>query len=169
MQQCAISDKPIVYQVKDTGLWGEPIRRREPVITNDYAAPNPHKKGTPPGHVRLTRHMSIPVFDGGRIVAVAGVGNKSEDYHDDDVKQLTLFMDGMWRILCRKRSGRGSGRQHPSAFRAGKRQHLQRDDRPGAAGGNADDRRCPGNRHSAVGGEGSRRGHDRPLRPNPPG
>ena len=48
--------------------------------------------------------MNIPVFDGGKIVAVAGVGNKAEDYQDDDVRQLTLFMDGMWRILCRKRA-----------------------------------------------------------------
>ena len=102
MQQCAMIDKPIVYAVKDTGLWGEAIRQRKAVITNDYAAPNPHKKGTPSGHVRLTRHMNIPVFDGGKIVAVAGVGNKAEDYRDDDVRQLTLFMDGMWRILCRK-------------------------------------------------------------------
>ena len=104
MQECATIDKPIVYPVKDTGLWGEAIRQRKPVVTNDYAAPNPLKKGTPTGHVRLTRHMNIPVFDGGRIVAVAGVGNKTEDYQDDDIRQLTLFMDGMWRILCRKRA-----------------------------------------------------------------
>ena len=104
MQQCAMIDKPIVYPVKDTGLWGEAIRQRKAVITNDYAAPNPLKKGTPSGHVRLTRHMNIPVFDGSKIVAVAGVGNKTEDYQEDDVRQLTLFMDGMWRILCRKRA-----------------------------------------------------------------
>jgi PAS domain S-box-containing protein len=104
MKECAVVDKPIVYQVKNTGLWGEAIRQRKPVITNNYAAPNPLKKGTPPGHVQLTRHMNIPVFDGGRIVAVAGVANKAENYEDDDVRQLTLFMDGMWRILCRKRA-----------------------------------------------------------------
>jgi PAS domain S-box-containing protein len=104
MKECATIDKPIVYPVKDTGLWGEAIRQRRPVVVNDYAAPNPLKKGTPPGHVRLTRHMNIPVLDGGRIVAVAGVGNKADDYQDDDVRQLTLFMDGMWRILCRKRA-----------------------------------------------------------------
>ncbi len=104
MQECALIDKPIVYPVKDTGLWGEAIRQRKPVITNDYAAPNPLKKGTPAGHVRITRHMNIPVFDGGKIVAVAGIGNKAEDYQNDDVRQLTLFMDGMWRILCRKRA-----------------------------------------------------------------
>ena len=104
MQQCAMIDKPMVYLVKDTGLWGEAIRQRKPVITNDYAAPNPLKKGAPSGHIQITRHMNIPVFDGGKIVAVAGIGNKAEDYQTDDVRQLTLFMDGMWRILCRKRA-----------------------------------------------------------------
>jgi PAS domain S-box-containing protein len=104
MLQCAMIDKPLVYPVKDTGLWGEAVRQRKAVITNDYAAPNLLKKGTPSGHVRITRHMNIPLFDGSRIVAVAGVGNKAEDYQDDDVRQLTLFMDGMWRILCRKRA-----------------------------------------------------------------
>jgi PAS domain S-box-containing protein len=104
MQQCAMIDKPMVYPVKDTGLWGEAIRQRKAVITNDYAAPSPLKKGTPPGHVQITRHMNVPVFDGGTIVAVAGVGNKADDYQEDDVRQLTLFMDGMWRILCRKRA-----------------------------------------------------------------
>jgi PAS domain S-box-containing protein len=104
MRECSVVDKPIVYRVQDTGLWGEPIRQRKPIITNDYAAPNSLKKGMPEGHVRLTRHMNIPVFDGDRIVAVAGVGNKAEDYDDYDVRQLALFMDGMWRILCRKRA-----------------------------------------------------------------
>ena len=37
-------------------------------------------------------------------MAVAGVGNKAEDYTEDDVRQLTLFLDGTWRILCRKRA-----------------------------------------------------------------
>jgi PAS domain S-box-containing protein len=104
MQKCGMIDKPIVYPVKETGLWGEAIRQRKPVITNDYAAPNSLKKGTPAGHVPLTRHMNVPVFDGDRIVAVAGVGNRATDYEEDDARQLSLFMDGMWRILCRKRA-----------------------------------------------------------------
>jgi PAS domain S-box-containing protein len=104
MAQCAVTDKPIVYPLKDTGLWGEAIRRRQAVITNDYAAPNPAKRGIPQGHVKLTRHMNIPVFDQGKIVAVAGVGNKETDYTQADVTQLTLMMEGMWRIIRRKQA-----------------------------------------------------------------
>jgi signal transduction histidine kinase/ActR/RegA family two-component response regulator len=128
MQECAVIDKPIVYRVKDTGLWGEAIRQRKPVITNDYAAPNPLKKGVPPGHVRLTRHLNVPVFDGGKIVAVAGIANKAQDYRDDDVRQLTLFMDGMWRILCRQRaeeSLKQSSRQLEAAVAQANRMALQ--------------------------------------------
>lgn len=104
MRECAIIDRPIVYPVNTTGLWGEAVRQRRPIITNNYDAPNPLKKGTPEGHVRLSRHMNIPVFDGGKIVAVAGVGNKETDYDDDDAREMTLIMDSMWRILQRKRA-----------------------------------------------------------------
>jgi len=72
------------------------------VITNDYAAPNPLKKGYPQGHVAVARHMNVPVFEGRRIVAVAGVGNKAEPYDESDVRQLTILMQGMWRLLQRK-------------------------------------------------------------------
>ena len=109
MRECAIADKPVIYSVCETGLWGEAIRQRRAVITNDYAAPNPWKKGMPEGHVRVSRHMNVPVFDGTKIVVVAGVGNKPDDYGDDDVRQLTLLMSGLWTIIqigrasCRER------------------------------------------------------------------
>ena len=104
MKQCAIIDKPIVYPVETTGLWGEAVRQRKPVITNDYSAHDPMKKGYPEGHVKMVRHMNIPVFDGERIVAVAGVGNKDGDYDESDIRQLRLLMQGMWRLVRRKQA-----------------------------------------------------------------
>jgi len=104
MKQCAMIDKPIVYPVETTGLWGEAVRRRKPIITNDYAAPEVRKKGYPQGHVEVVRHMNIPVFDGEHVVAVAGVGNKNLPYDESDVRQLTLLMQGMWRLLQRRQA-----------------------------------------------------------------
>ncbi len=112
MDQCRVIDKPIVYQVDETGLWGEAVRQRKCVITNDYAAPNPAKKGCPEGHVRVTRHMNVPVFDGGRIVALAGVGNKEEPYGDPDIRQLTLLMQGMWQLIQHRRAQEELHRAH---------------------------------------------------------
>jgi PAS domain S-box-containing protein len=103
MDVCMIQDKPMVFPIENTGLWGEAVRQRKAVITNDYASANPLKKGCPQGHVRIDRHMNIPVFDGDKIVAVAGVGNKDKPYDESDVRQLTLLMGGMWRHMVRAR------------------------------------------------------------------
>ena len=102
MENCRISEKPILYPIETTGLWGEAVRQRKPVITNDYKAPNRCKKGYPEGHVELTRHMNLPIFKGNRIVIVAGVGNKPSEYDESDVRQLTLLMEGMWGIIQSK-------------------------------------------------------------------
>lgn len=102
MATCGIEDKPRTYPVVTTGLWGEAVRQRRPVITNEYAADNPLKKGIPEGHVPIRRHMNVPVCDGARIVLVAGVGNKSEPYDDVDVRQLALMMQGLWTLHQRR-------------------------------------------------------------------
>ena len=102
MEECTIEDKRFIYPIKTTGLWGEAVRQRKPVITNNYTAPSSLKKGYPKDHVHLTRHMNVPIFDGDRIIAVAGVGNKEEDYDESDLRQLTLLMQGMWQLIQRK-------------------------------------------------------------------
>ena len=103
LDTCRIKDKPVVYQLDRTGLWGEPVRHRRPVITNDYQAPHPAKRGYPEGHVRVTRHMGVPVMDGTRIVMLAGLGNKAAEYTEDDIRQVTHLMGGLWQILKRKK------------------------------------------------------------------
>jgi PAS domain S-box-containing protein len=105
IMKCNVPDKERIYQMEQTGLWGDAVRQRRAVIINDYKnMDSGQKKGYPKGHVKIIRHMNIPVFDGGKIVAVAGVGNKKENYNKSDVRQLNLLMDGMWKIIHRKRS-----------------------------------------------------------------
>jgi PAS domain S-box-containing protein len=104
MAECSMTDKPLVYRTDKTGLWGEAVRQRRAVITNDYAAPDPAKKGYPEGHPHIVRHMNIPVTDDGHIVLVAGVANKSSDYTDHDTSELTLLMQALWTILKRRRA-----------------------------------------------------------------
>jgi PAS domain S-box-containing protein len=104
MPECAISKAPVHFPLATGGLWGEAIRQRRPIITNNYNAPNQWKKGTPVGHLRLIRHMNLPVIVGGNIVLVAGVGNKETAYNETDVEQLMLMMESMWRLTERKRA-----------------------------------------------------------------
>jgi PAS domain S-box-containing protein len=103
MPGCAVPD-PIQFPVAGSGLWGEAIRQRRPIVTNDYSAPNPWKRGYPEGHLKLLRHINVPVIVGSRIVLVAGVGNKEEEYTETDVQQLTVLMEGMWRLVERRRA-----------------------------------------------------------------
>jgi PAS domain S-box-containing protein len=104
MSECAIHDKPMVYSLATAGLWGEAVRRRQTLLVNDYAASHTGKKGFPSGHVFLQRLLVVPVFDGGRVTALAAVANKSEPYDDQDSRQLSLLLQGMWRHIRRQRS-----------------------------------------------------------------
>ncbi len=103
LEECSIIDKPIIFPIKNIGLYGEPFRQRKPIIINDYSAHIPNKKGYPKGHVEIFSYMSVPVFEEGKIVAVAGLGNKEDNYNEKDVQQLTLLMEGMWRIIKSRR------------------------------------------------------------------
>lgn len=96
LPNCSIIKKQTVYELAKTGLWGEAVRQRKPILTNDYRAPSQYKKGYPEGHVHLERHLNLPVFRNGRIVAVVGVGNKHNDYTADDIRELTLFLGDVW-------------------------------------------------------------------------
>gem|GEM_PF-416140 len=104
MTECSMQEKPILYKTEKTGLLGEAVRQRRPVITNDYEAPDTKKKGYPEGHPRIIRHMNVPVMDDGHIILVAGVANKTSDYTENDVNELLLLMQGLWNIIKRKRA-----------------------------------------------------------------
>ncbi len=84
------------------GLWADAYRRREVVIHNDF-----QKRGgehnLPEGHVPILRHMSVPVFEGDRIVILVGVGNKPSDYTEQDGLQLRNLMAAFWNVLRRKK------------------------------------------------------------------
>jgi PAS domain S-box-containing protein len=104
MKECAVAEPQTIYQLDKTGIWGEAVRQRRAIVDNDFATPNPLKKGYPEGHVPLTKFCTVPVIIEDRIVAVAGVANKEQDYDDADVRQLTLLMDAVWKILERQRA-----------------------------------------------------------------
>jgi signal transduction histidine kinase/CheY-like chemotaxis protein len=98
-QWCTVKDPSVEYDLDKVGLWGEPVRQRKEIVVNNYAADNSWKKGTPVGHIKLHRFLSIPIFSNHEIVAVIGVANKRSDYEPSDVRQLKLLMDTAWRIL----------------------------------------------------------------------
>jgi PAS domain S-box-containing protein/putative nucleotidyltransferase with HDIG domain len=104
MQQCAIVEPQTLYQLEKTGIWGEAVRQAGPVVVNDFQKPHLLKKGYPPGHAPLFNYLTVPVFSDSHIVAVAAVANKPTDYNATDVKQLTLMLEVVWKIVERQRA-----------------------------------------------------------------
>lgn len=90
------------YPLSNAGVWADCARLKRPVVHNDYPA-LAEKKGYPEGHCPILRHMSVPVLDADKVVAVAGVANKPSAYDEADVQQLSLFMEGLWGIVKRRR------------------------------------------------------------------
>jgi PAS domain S-box-containing protein len=103
MKDCKVEGDPMQWHVSEAGIWADAIRKRKTLFFNDYSIPHPNKQGIPQGHVSLQRFIIVPVFEKGRIVAVAGMGNKDTDYEMSDERQISLLIIGMWQYLQRNR------------------------------------------------------------------
>lgn len=102
MHECSIVNPQTCYELDKTGLWGEAVRQRRPILVNDFTAAHPLKKGYPEGHAKLLKYLTVPVFSGGKIVGVVGVANKESDYQETDILQLNLLMEAVWKVVERR-------------------------------------------------------------------
>jgi len=100
---CKAEGKGLHYNIDEAGVWVDCIHQRRAVIHNDYAT-LPGRKGLPPGHAELVRELVAPVFRKGSIVAILGVGNKSNLYTEYDVELVTIFADLAWDVAERKKN-----------------------------------------------------------------
>ncbi len=98
-------EKPILkYPVAEAGIWANAVHQKKPILINDYLADHPGKKGTPKGHVEITRLLSVPIFINGQIVALAVVANKPSDYVNDDIKNIETFVVSVQVLLDRQQA-----------------------------------------------------------------
>jgi signal transduction histidine kinase len=101
MPECSVRNPLNIYELDNTGYWGEAVRQRKPMVNNDFQASNPLKRGMPAGHVELKKFMTIPVFQDQRIIAVVGLANKELDYDEMDLLQTSLLMESIWKVVDR--------------------------------------------------------------------
>ena len=100
---CTAEGKGAHYPVSEAGIWADCVRERRAVLVNDYPR-HPAKHGMPDGHAPVSRVANVPVIQGGRIVAVIGVGNKLTDYTDEDVTLLTELATMAMEVVDRRRA-----------------------------------------------------------------
>ncbi len=103
MTMCSAEGKGQHYSVELAGVWADCLRLRRPVIHNDYFN-LPNRKGLPPGHAHIVRELNIPVIRGDLVVAIMGVGNKLQDYRENDIVTLETLANLTWDIVERKQA-----------------------------------------------------------------
>ena len=102
MEVCAVDFKPMEFNIVTAGIWAESIRTHMTFVDNDFEKPDPRKKGFPIGHAPIQRYLSIPVVNNGKVVAVLGLANKSQDYTNDDIVQLSIFIESVVALFQKK-------------------------------------------------------------------
>ncbi len=100
---CTVREQGMHYPIEEAGIWADCIRRRQPVVHNDYASLS-GRKSLPEGHPPIMRELVVPIFQTERVTAVLGVGNKAVGYTGRDVELLSDLADIIWEITERKRS-----------------------------------------------------------------
>lgn len=101
-ERCPLDAGNRAYSLDESGVWGEPVRQRRPILINDFAANHPLKRGYPEGHLPLDNFLSVPVLSRGTVTAVFGVGNKPGGYAEEDQVQLSLFAKSVWTLVERR-------------------------------------------------------------------
>jgi PAS domain S-box-containing protein len=84
----------------------ECLGKKGAVIHDDFDA-LPGQRAFPHGHFHVRSHMNLPIIIGDTPIGIFGVGNKNEAYNETDVKQLTLFAQGIAGLFERQRQAEG--------------------------------------------------------------
>src|SRR6056297_1692176 len=90
------------YPLAAAGIWGDAARTGLPCIHNDYPG-EAGRRGLPPGHVTLSRHLCVPVLEQGRVRMLIGVGNKYEPYEESDTRLLDIVARRTWYLVRQRR------------------------------------------------------------------
>ena len=83
--------------VEKQGIVSKIIETREPLIITDFSE-------IQTSSLKIFRLLAIPLIVNDKIVALAGVANKTDDYDKDDILQLNLLLDTVWSIYIQKQN-----------------------------------------------------------------
>jgi signal transduction histidine kinase len=93
-------DVSVAVPLTQAGLPGKAVIGKTAIIVNDQVqegSGNIH-----PYQNAVTRHLDVPLYNDGKIVVVAGVCNKPENYDNSDIRQMTMLLEGLWLHVLKK-------------------------------------------------------------------
>ncbi|MEN6621382.1 MAG: PAS domain S-box protein, partial [Smithella sp.] len=98
MKECVPDFNPVEISIEHCDFWAEAIRERKPIAVNDYKIQH-HEKSYPQGYTSIKRFLSIPVIRENKVVAIMTVANKEQNYSDDDLLHLSLYLESAWNMV----------------------------------------------------------------------
>lgn len=96
------SESASLIPLDHCGFWGDAIQLR--MAVNSDSTMIPERSREMMSTLGIDRYLSIPIYDGERIVALAGFTGKTQEYDETDTLQLILLLDSMWKVVERIRS-----------------------------------------------------------------
>ncbi len=83
-EACQVAGKDIVFPHHAWGdsLWTKALRDKQPYVANQPLQP-------PPGHIAISRAVSVPILCQDNVLGILTVANKATDYEESDQKLMT--------------------------------------------------------------------------------
>jgi len=83
-EQCQVADKRLVFPRETWGdsTWPVAIREKRTICQNELSVK------TPPGHIPMDRHISLPIIHRGQAIGLFQVANRDTDYDEADIKLM---------------------------------------------------------------------------------
>jgi len=101
---CDLKESELLSEValSNSPIWLNAVGKKTAIVNNDF---NQLLMDLVPSKNNLhiiDKHITIPIFSGNKIVAIATVANKKELYSQADILHLTLLMNSVWKVVERK-------------------------------------------------------------------
>ncbi len=80
------------FQIGLAAIWADEQRQRQTLILNEGSQPS------------IERLITVPVMESGKVVLLAALGNKLEEYQTRDAETLQMIANELWRIVQRRRA-----------------------------------------------------------------
>jgi diguanylate cyclase (GGDEF)-like protein/PAS domain S-box-containing protein len=90
------------FTLNQAGSWAEALRHRVPMMINGVAQ-DADETDLPQGKTHLSRVISAPVIDVGKVRMLLGAGNKSQDYTSQELEGLQILSNALWNKVLRHR------------------------------------------------------------------
>jgi PAS domain S-box-containing protein len=82
--KCSVRDKRVVFPRES---WGNSTRARA-IAEKKTVCSNQPSVTTPEGHIKIARHIALPIVHHGEVIGLIKVANKKTEYSDSDVQLL---------------------------------------------------------------------------------